>query len=485
MVFNPTQAATLQEINLYPYLLWIFYGTLLFLSPFWLKTEKRVYTLFLITLILETALVIDLGFFVRPSYIVGLILVVRTAVHGLKFPGKYVVLLMLFVLTGIAGIFLNMDLIGAVSSGESRATFLRPPIQVGQLIAMILIAISVFTILRRGEYFRHTVRVLHWLSVAVAFSALYELAAIYLHLPYINLNNMLPHYWYPGFGTSTIYIFRARVTFIEPIELNNFQLLGIASSLVYRVLYQIPWRRYWPFITVQLLVLLGTFSRSTTLTVAVLAPLFFLFYPRHIKSMLGFFADRLMRVLIVGALVLLVVYGATRTSEDVRQSNVVSQTVLTRLILHRSKTNEIKLWGRSNTYREIQPLVDGQRLAFGVGLGNDANWKGGIGGSYSIYSQIILYTGVIGLSVFFLFVISILCELFRNYLKRSSGQNFQQIHWIFIVGFLSMLIQRLAFSGLLNDTYLWVTFAICIYLGQVKRSRDLEQMTTDSQRAMR
>ncbi|OGL66802.1 hypothetical protein A3B21_00155 [Candidatus Uhrbacteria bacterium RIFCSPLOWO2_01_FULL_47_24] len=463
-----TSGSTLLEINLYPYLTWAFYGTLLFFSPFFMRKGKRLYTLFLITLIFETAFVIDIGFFVRPSYVIGLILTIRTMARGLMFPWRYALLLTLFVLTGIASIFLNLGLIGAATSGESRATFIRPLIQSSQLIAMIFITITTFTILKKGQYFRHTIRVLHWLSVAVALAALYELAAIYFHLPYLNLNNMVPHYWYPGFGTTFGYIFRARVTFIEPIELNNFQLLGIMSSLVYRILYKVPWRRYWPLLILQLLVLFGTFSRSTILTVSVLTPLFLLLYPRRVKTALGFFADRWIRVLTVGAIILLIVYAGTMTPDEVKQSSLVSQAVLTRLILHKNKYDEIKPWGRARAGDEIQPLVEDRRLAFGVGLGNDANWKGGIGGSYNIYNQIILYTGVIGLGIFFIFISSIMHGLFRNYLRRSTDLDFRKINWIVMLGFTGMLVQRLSFSGLLNDTYLWVAFGLCIYLGYAK-----------------
>src|SRR3989338_2776520 len=158
-------------------------------------------------------------------------------------------------------------------------------------------------------------------------------------MPYLNLNNMLPAYWYPRFVIQDLIIFRARVTFIEPIELNNFQLLGIMSSLVYRVLYQIPWKKYLPFLVLQLLVLLGTFSRSTILTIFVLTPLFFLLYPRRVKTALGFFTDRWTRILTVGAVIFLIVYAGTRTPEEVKQSNLVSQAVLTRLILHKSKAD--------------------------------------------------------------------------------------------------------------------------------------------------
>ncbi|MBI2552396.1 hypothetical protein HYW17_03815 [Candidatus Uhrbacteria bacterium] len=461
--------STLREINLYPYLTWVFYGALLFFSPYWMRKEKRLFTLFLITLIFETAFVIDIGFFVRPSYVIGLILAIRTVARGLTFPWKYALFLALFVLTGIAGIFLNLDLIGAATSGESRATFLRPLIQSGQLIMMIFITMTTFAILKKGQYFRHTIRVLHWLSVAVALAALYELAASYFHLPYLNLNNMVPYYWYSGFGTASgYYIFRARVTFIEPIELNNFQILGIMSSLVYRVLYQIPWKKYWPLLVLQLLVLLGTFSRSTILTISVLAPLFFLLYPRRVKTALGFFTDRWIRVLTVGALIFLIVYAGTMTPEEVKQSNPVSQALLTRLILHKTKYDEIKPWGRAGAVEEIQPLIENQRLAFGVGLGNDANWKGGIGGSYNLYNQIILYTGVIGLSIFFVFIGSIIYGLFRNYRRRSTDLDFRKINWIFMLGLVGILVQRLSFSGLLNDTYLWVAFGLCIYLGYAK-----------------
>jgi len=473
---TPLFVPQLIEINLYPYLTWVFYGALLFLSPFFFQRDKRFFSLFLVSLALETAFVIDVGFFIRPSYILGLILIARTVGHGLQFPARYTVLLSLFALIGLTGVFLNLDLLGKAQSGESRATFLRPLIQMGQLTTMILIAAAVFTNLRRKQFFLTLVRVLHWVAVSVAVAALYELAAIYFHLPYLNLNNMLPEYWYPGFGSPLGYIVRARVTFIEPIELNNFQMFGLASSLSYGVLWGKKGWRYWSLILLQLIPFIGTFSRSTLLTTFVLVPVLILFYPRAIKSSLGFVVDRVIRVVVVALLIFLVHFSLTATPQQIRQSNPLIETLFTRLILHRSEDDLLKPWGRAKADEEVQALVSDGRLSFGVGIGNEANWWGGIGGTYNIYNQIIIYTGLIGFLIFFIFLSSLLFGLFQNYWSKVNDLALRRVSWIFFIGLVGIMVQRLSFSGLLTDTYLWVAFAVAAYLGQVKSSIDLYQV---------
>lgn len=463
----------LREINLYPYLTWIFYGALLFFSPCWMKTEKRLFTLFLVTLAFETAFLIDVGFFVRPSYIIGLILAIRTFAHGVTFPGRYIALLILLAFLGIVGIFLNLDLIGAATSGESRATFLRPIIQIGQFVTMILIAISVFTILKRAGYFRHTVRVLHWLSVAVAVYAVYEIIAIYFNLPYLNLDSQLSEYWYLNFGAAEKPFFRPRVTFIEPIELNNFQMLGIASSLVYRMLYNVPWRRYWPFLFLQLAVLIGTFSRSTLLTLFVLIPVFFLFYPRKVRTAMGFLFSRFGPLLLALSVFFILYFTFTLNLTKVKEMGPIGQIFFERFAYIGDKQLGITILGRPTAVKEVKKLVDDGRLSFGLGIGNEANWLGGVWGTASIYSQVLFYSGIFGISIFLLFIGSILYEIFRNYRRKLADILYQRVNWIFFIGFLGMMVQRLAFSGLLTDTYLWVAFGLCIYLGQVKRIDEL------------
>lgn len=463
----------LREINLYPYLTWVFYGALLFFSPFWMRTEKRLFTLFLITLVFETAFLIDLGFFVRPSYVMGLILVVRTFAHGVTFPGRYFVLLILLAFSGIVGIFLNLDLIGAATSGESRATFLRPLIQLGQLTAMILIAISVFTILKQRGYFKHAVRVLHWLAVAVAVYAVYEVVAIYLHLPYLNLDSQLSEYWYLNFGAAEKPFFRPRVTFIEPIELNNFQMLGIASSLVYRILYNVPWRRYWPFLFLQLTVLIGTFSRSTLLTLFVVIPVSILFYPRKVRTAMGFLFSRFGPLLLALPVFFVLYFTFTLNVIKVKEMGPVGQIFFERFAYIKDEQLGITILGRPTAVKEVMKLVDDGRLSFGLGIGNEANWLGGVWGTSSIYSQVLFYSGIFGVSFFSLFIGSILYELFWNYRRKAADILYRRVNWIFFIGFLGMMVQRLAFSGLLTDTYLWVAFALCIYLGQLNKSDDL------------
>lgn len=466
----------LREINLYPYLTWIFYGVLLFLSPYWMRSEKRLFTLFLITLVFETAFLIDAGFFVRPAYIVGIIFLVRTLVHGVTFPRRYSLLLALFVFFGVVGIFLNADLIGAAISGETRATFLRPVIQLSQLVTMMLIAIAVFTVIKKRGYFVHTIRVFHWISVAVAIAAVYELLAIYFNLPYINLNNMVPHYWYPRFGAAAAPIFRARVTFIEPIELNNFQIFGITCSLVYRFIAHIPWRRYAPLLFLQVVVLIGGFSRSTIMVVFALVPILLFFYPRKARSAAGFLFNKFAPLVVALPLIFIIYFVFTLTPQRVESFGTVGRIAFERFAFMRHEELGITVLGRPTAVKEVRELSDDGRLPFGVGIGNEANWRGGVWGTASIYNQVIIASGVAGISIFLLFIGSIFLDLFRNYRRKTAGALYQRVQWIFFIGLLGIMGQRLAFSGLFTDTYLWVAFALCIYLGQtttiVKRGVD-------------
>lgn len=454
----------LVEINLYPYLTWVFYAVLLMTSPWWLKTDERLFTLFLITLVFETAFLIKLGFFVRPSYVVGLIFVIRMWTRGLRFPPYYLLLFALFAFTLVGSVFLNLDLIGAATSGEARAIYLRPVIETIQLAVMIGIMVSVCTMLTRYRYFPHAVRVVHWTAVAVAFAAIYEVVAIYLHLPFVNLDSQLSEYWYLGFGSGGFSAFRARVTFIEPINLNNFQFFGLACSLAYRVLFRVPWMRYLPYLALQLAVLIGTFSRSTLLVFFSVAPLFMLWYPRTTRAIVGLLSKYIFVGAVVVGAVLFFQMAFNLTPERLQQFGPVKQLLFERFLFMRSPDLGITVFGRPSAMREAQALVNGGRSTFGIGIGNDANWHGGIWGTASIYSQVFYFGGLFGLGAFAIYLISMSLGLLRRTWMRSLPIIERQVRWIFFIGVLAMLGQRMAFSGLLTDTYLWVAFGFCMYL---------------------
>ena len=230
----------------------------------------------------ESSFNIEAGFFVRVPYITGMIIILNALRRGLDVPNKYVLLLFLFIIIAAVSIFANIDLVGMTKQKAARATFLRPVIQLIQLSVLVLVLCSTVTLLKKYNCFKTFIMVMHWVSFSVALYAVYEILSRYLHLPFINLNNDLDSYWYLG-----NFFPRPRSTFMEPINMNNFQFFGIACSLIYKELYQQNNIKIWLIILIQLVVLVSSFSRSTLLILSVLLPMTIIFYPRDKARTMG------------------------------------------------------------------------------------------------------------------------------------------------------------------------------------------------------
>jgi len=140
----------------------------------------------------------------------------------------------------------------------------------------------------------------------------------------------------------------------------------------------------------------------------------------------------------------------------------------------RSLSQNISILGRKAAIEEVDKLfIDGRHL-LGIGLGNGANWRGIVSTFLSLYNQVFIYTGIVGLIVFLLFLFNILSSLFRNYLNKKNDMMNRKICLIYFLGLSAMLVQRMAFAGFLTDTYLWVAFALGIYIEKNYRTRQLK-----------
>ncbi len=475
---------TLQEINLYPYLAWAFYIILLVLTPFLFQRPRLLFILFLASLPFEAGLLLDVGFFIRPSYVLGMLFIIKTFFCGIHFPRRAVLIIGAFFGFALLSLLLNLDLIGRFVGMETRATVYRPLLQLGQLSTMLLVMVSVYTLLKRDTLFPQAVRVMHWVSVTVALYAIWEVTAIYLHLPYLNLNNHLPEFWYIKFGIPNgPLIFRPRVTFIEPIELNNFLLFGITCSLIYRLVYNRRGWRYWLTLAVQLIPLFGAFSRSTLLTLFVLVPVFTFFYPRTgARGPVKFFTRQSVRMTTVVLFMFILFRAFTLTPEAYESVGTVSSILYSRFARFHSISigAELSILGRTGALEEAQLLARDGRIWFGVGPGNEVSWWGGTGSFYSLYSQLVMNFGLVGLTIFLFFVGQVLSRLLINAWRRNWDIHGRQAQWIFFIGLSAILVQRLAFPGLLTDTYFWVALAFAMYVGHypVRRSIALPERKT-------
>jgi len=452
---------SLIEINPYPYLTWVFYGWLLLIILKFRCYDEKLFYIFIISLIFTRSFLIDAGFFIRVSYITGIILILVVSKHGYKLPPKYTLPLSVFFIIAIMSIMVNLDLVGHAVQNTVRANFLRPAIQLMQYSILVFIMVSVFTFLKRHGNFKQTMLLMHWMSVIVALYAIYEVMSIYFHLPFLNLNNDLPSYWYIGFR-------RPRSFFCEPINLNNFQFFGIACSLIYKKLYDKKGIKYWVAFIIQVVVLIGSFSRSTLLVTPVITIMMAILWPiQKEKGNLGVLfkvGSKLFVILLMGFIL-----GSFFFPDhfNIRQNAFLSQTYYGRM---QNISRDLSMLGRPDAVAELKGFCLEDRLLLGIGMGNGANWRGGVGTFNSFYNQIVIYTGIVGLAIFMYFLASILFGLFSNYLNIKNKLVNRKINLIFFIGLLGMLVQRLSFPGLLTDTYLWVAFAIGIYIEQTFKS---------------
>lgn len=480
---------TLIDIYLYPYLNLFFYSILLFLIVKFIRNDRALFYIFIISLIFERSFLLDVGFFIRLSHIMAvlLMLVVISRGYAFKPEPKYAVLLWAFFFVSIISVFVNFDLIGKAISSETRATFLRPVMQVVQLSVLILIVFFVVRFLHRYNNFGQTMRLIHWLGVAVSIYAIYEVMSIYFHLPFVNLNNDQPSYWYMGFPLrSGFSVFRPRSTFFEPLAFNNFLFFTMACSLIYRQLFDKRGIKYWSLFGIQLVALVISYSRSALAVLFVSGVILVLLYP--LKNTINVYdLKRLFQVCVKIAVVIvfiIVSYNFILLDDYPDKAgtnrNIVYQILLDRFYHLKEIPDTGSITHREGSKLEIKEVYDSGRWFLGIGLGNEANWRGGVGGFNNFYCQVFFYTGLVGITIFLWFMGLILFSLIRNYLDFRNGNLNKKISLIYFVGLLSVIVQRLVVVGLLTDVHLWVSFAIGIYIAKTFRRQPVIATTPES-----
>ena len=441
-------SSTLIEINLFPYINYIFYIIFLLLIVKHWNNSNKLFVVFLFSLILESAFIIDIGFFVKPNHIMGGVLIWQAGKVGFKFPAIDTAFLVVLVFTSWLSIVLNYDLLGVSEINTTRGSHFRPIIQLGQMIFLIMVMISYFSMQLRDNNFYQSMLYIHLVSVLVAIYALYEVISIYFHLPFIMLNNDLSSYWYMGFRHDGVQIFRPRSTFYEPINFNNFLFFGIACSMNYYELFNNILRKRQKMIygltwLVLIMVLLGSFSRSTILTVICLIPISVILYPKNkISNILK------LSVFIPISLVLFEMLGMYDVFFE-RFRNI---------------SENISLLGRAGAIAEVSYIESLGRWIFGVGLGNAPSVRGSVSSFDSMYNQIYINIGFVGLVIYFCWIASIFIRMFANVIDKNNYIVSRKINAIFIVGFLGLCVQRLSFPGFLTDTYLWVAIGTSIFI---------------------
>lgn len=469
----------LREINLYPYLNYLFYFFFFCFLIRYRRDIKKLFYLFVITLVFESAFIIDVGFFVKANHIAAIMLIVMAARFGFVCPIQYRLVLCGFFVVAITSILINIDLVGAATLESPRANFLRPVIQLMQFSVLALTMCSMVTIFVKCDNFKETMCCVHWLSVIVALYAIYEVAACFLHLPFLNLNNDLSSYWYLGIA-SHFPMFRPRSTFYEPINLNSFQFFGIACSLIYRELYKKEGIKYWGLFLVQFAVLILSFSRSTLLIVPVVAVMFWVLYPRKPEEDWRLFTFKkglklAVIFLCIGGVALLFFKGFPGLGRE----HAVNKIFFGRFL---SMNQDVSIAGRAGALQEIKELSHDGKIVLGIGMGNEFNWRTSGTSVASFYNQILVYTGAIGLCLFILFLVLIFCGLFRNIFDTTNTFMHKKINLIYLSGLLAMMVQRLVFAGFLTDTYLWAALACGIYVERTFRRSYCMSIETISSR---
>ncbi|MCL4517082.1 MAG: O-antigen ligase family protein [Firmicutes bacterium] len=206
------------------------------LVPYALRSPFNAFQLVIATLPLEAAFVLEIGFTVRMAYLfLILTLFVMTATKSLALPNTpldmpLVAYLSVAAFSVVQTIFFPPDEVGLLSSQILRGMSGRGMVQLFILGLMLLTFYLTVLFNRQPQAWRRSFGIYLTAATIAAIYGIYQIPAIYLDLPFRDINNALitggvgRGEILPFWETNRIGIYRVRSTFQEPLNLANFLL---------------------------------------------------------------------------------------------------------------------------------------------------------------------------------------------------------------------------------------------------------------------
>ncbi len=448
----------------------IVFVTLLAVRP----TFERVFHLLLLSLPLMTAFVINLGGFIRASFLLVLAGLLAALVEGrlaVVRRNLSVSLLHLFVLFSLVSTVLTLQIPNLRTLTESgiRGLPIRSLIQAGQLLLMVAAFHLTLSYVRTRADLERVVRFILWGAIFASLYGFYELFAALLKVPFLDLNNaaLSRGNITAGYTVAGVWLPRPRSTFFEPIGLATFLLF--AGPLVAALAFgQRRRARRWGMLfgCVGMAALFVAANSRAALIGSALALGLVLLLVRTWQARIVFLVVLIVVATAFGAVVWL-------AAEDLWSADLVWVVVAERV------GSVATLRGRTDARTAAEEFYAEPRAIFaehpllGVGIGNLPFYvlHGGEGAQVatagSLYVQLLTEGGIVGTGLFLAFVGSVCLSLLRVILG-TSDPALHRFALASLTSVIAVLVTWIAVPGLYTDTYLWVMLALAVAIPRLR-----------------
>ena len=442
---------------------------------------EKVFVVMVLTLPLLAGFAIDIGGTVRLTYLFTVLaLLVALQQRKLwKLPRELAVWLLLTFLAYalVSTVFTFwIDFSAPIEAAGFRLTPFRCIVQSGQLVVMVMAFYLTVNYLTSVERVHRLFRLVFWSTAFVTLYVIYDFAAAFFDLPFFSVIYDTSYYAggaadNPSFRFGGISLPRPRSTLGEPLDLTIFLLFGIPFSIAALSSEKNRLSRWLKngLVGLEILLFFVANSRSSLVALLVILLLSILIGGRAFRRGLLLWG---VGIYLIIALAIFPLAGgdfSLFSPFSFYQERLQSITYLA-AALEGDPTARGQI-GRGYT-RQIEVFQENPIL--GVGLGNYPFYysSGGsevvLAATFSMYLRLLTELGLLGTSLFFLFVARILWLLFLviRRLRDPSMLSFARAAFLAIVG---VMIARVGLDGLTTDSYMWVMLAAGLAIAQLSR----------------
>jgi len=432
-----------------------------------LKSQNQwafyTFLLLIITLPLEAALVLEIGFTVRMSYLVLIPLIVGMCLHRgsgwpyLNFRSPLTVPIALYLSAAALSLvvlvsFPPPDVVLAPEL-QLRGSKVRGLIQLGFLAFSCLVFFVTFCLCSDGKKLTQAVY-LH--LIAAATLSLYGIYQVFAHrndFPFVDITNAIGTgggVYHAAIYIGSFYPFRAHGTFQEPLNFGHYLLsaLPLGLALVVTPANGDSRSRYWPgwwYVVVYLMFVAVALTRSRGAWLGLFAAI--------VTLLICFEGERRARLLRVsvmgGALMFFALWFSLPSTPETMEQFAVA--------------NRVDLQGIRTDLRfrllSFTLSIFLEHPVLGVGLGSYPLYQAAhlgsnvLGTAFGVFWQSLVETGVVG---FFAFVGMLVClyDLTIRGWRRSIGGTWEPYLLGYLASFTGLLVQHLSFGDRLTF-YTW------------------------------
>jgi len=452
-------------------------GLILFLWITVLGGQHDLYQLSMQALFLSlpliSTMVIDVGASIRVSYVLALCAMLCGLYQGRLPPLSNVPILgwlAPFLCASLLsmGLTVNVPNLAVQAGSQLRGLALRTVIQNGQLLLMA--AVLFLTVVYCSTKRRFSAAI-DLITVATFFTAaygMYEFVAQLFGLPFVYINNAVNNILEYGYNPAWIWIGgymipRPFSTFDEPKNLANYLLIASILAMAHLRWQCSGLRRCFTLLTIALAMTVFLFTNSRGAYIGAMCALVAAVIHR---GSLSLFLKSLAAVAAVVVAVYLLVLPIL--VPDINLQAAVDMAI------ERSEQS-LALEGRKTAWDTAIEIFKAHPLV-GVGFGNISFYMAAAEGLNqvvdvpSLYLRLLAELGVVGLAIFFVFILRVLAGAFVEGRRHGLDRWTSAMCAAVFAAMIGDLVQRVSFVGLATDAYLWVLWGLAVAISTIARN---------------